>query len=285
MFQAKLIIKILASSLLLTVISYISINKNLNTRYDYNIQYMHMPTMSSSAIQKLMIQSSKFSFKDDFMIFSRELDNFIRVVPQCKDTNKGNENKNIVSAVVNGVLQIQIISQDKNLITNCSGVIKKQISIYQDQLKNILFETVSEPTNINLIINLKRMGNLDMDKKVEILKNTIQNENDLKKKILKEFGDQNVDLSDAEVIKNNLDYYTIQEMLAVDEIPEENYRSFVEEYESIKFLDLISETTSAIEINKKIIFLNIFIFFFIISIIFFKKNFFSIYYKKIIKLI
>ena len=283
MFQTKLIIKILVTSLLLTVVSYISINKSLNTRYDYNIQYISMPTMSSSALQKLMIQSSNFPFKEDFMIFSTELDNFIRVVPQCK--NKTRENKNIVIGVVNGVLKIQIISQDKNLITNCSGVIKKQVGIYQNQLKNILFETVSEPTNINLIVNLRRMGSLDMDKKVEILKNTIQNENDLKKKILKEFGDQNVDLSDAEVIKNNLDYYTIQEMLAVDEIPEENYRSFVEEYESIKFLDLISETTSAIEINKKIIFLNIFIFFSVISLIFFKKNFFSIYYKKIIKLI
>ena len=121
--------------------------------------------------------------------------------------------------------------------------------------------------------------------KISILKKTVQIDTGLKKKILEEFGDQNLGLSDADMIQKTLGYYTLREMLVTEDIPEENYVFFIKEYELIKFFDLISERTDAIEVNKKIIFLNIFIFFSIIGLILFKRNFFLIYYKKIIKLI
>jgi hypothetical protein len=290
MIHTKLIIKILVFSILLTVISYISINKNLNTRYDYSVQYMYMPTMNSSSVQKLMIQSSKFTFKEDFVSFAKELDNFIRIVPHCNDILRGKKNKNIISSMMDNTLSIQIISKDKNLIKSCSSLIKEKILIYEYQLKDILFQSLIKPTNINLIINLKRTGNLDvvaMDKnnKVSILKKSFQIDTGLKKKILQEFGDQDLGLSDADMIQKTLGYYTLREMLVTEDIPEENYVFFIKEYELIKFFDLISERTDAIEVNKKIIFLNIFIFFSIIGLILFKRNFFLIYYKKIIKLI
>jgi hypothetical protein len=290
MFQAKLIIKILVFSILLTVISYISINKSLDTRYDYNIQYMYMPTMNSSSIQKLMIQSSEFTFKQDFVSFTKELDNVIRIEPHCNNILKGDKNKNIISTMIDNTLKIQIISKDKDLIKSCSSLIKEKISIYEYQLKDILFQSLIKPTNIDLIVNLKRTGNLDVEamdanNKISILKKTVQIDTGLKKKILEEFGDQNLGLSDADMIKKTLSYYALREMLATEEIPEENYIFFIKEYELIKFFDLISERTDAMEVNKKIIFLNIFIFFSIIGLIFFKGKFFLIYYKKIIKLI
>ena len=290
MFQAKLIIKILVFSILLTVISYISINKSLDTRYDYNIQYMYMPTMNSTAIQKLMIQNSKFTFKQDFVSFTKELDNVIRITPHCNNILKGDKNKNIISTMIDNTLKIQIISKDKDLIKSCSSVIKEKIDIYENQLKNILFQSLIKPSNIDLIINLKRTGNLDVvdidkNNKVGILKKTFQIDTGLKKKILEEFGDQDLGLSDADMIKKTLGYYALREMLATEDIPEENYAFFIQEYELIKFFDLISERTDAMEVNKKIIFSNIFIFFSIIGLILFKRKFFLIYYKKIIKLI
>ena len=273
-------VKIIFSTILFTTIFFFLIIGNFNKRTDYNVEYTFITSMSSvsSSIQGIILETTDYDFNSKFIDFVNELDSLVRSTPACNyDVN---DTRNIITKILNGKLFIQMIHEDAELILRCSKMIHNQVAIFNTKLKDITFAFLADQSkDFNIMNSIGTIG--DAEKRKGFMKQRIENKSNLRRKLL-----ENMDINGTNLTSGDyMEFYFLNEILnPTQQIDDVYYDIFMNEFDSIVFLEKTSEISKIIKGKKRLLAINLFIIFFTISLIAFNLKLAKQYSKKISKI-
>tara|TARA_B110000037_G_scaffold213757_1_gene268660 strand:- start:137 stop:850 length:714 start_codon:yes stop_codon:yes gene_type:complete len=232
----------------------------------------------SSSIQGIILETTDYDFNSKFIDFVNELDSLVRSTPACNyDVN---DTRNIITKILNGKLFIQMIHEDAELILRCSKMIHNQVAIFNTKLKDITFAFLADQSkDFNIMNSIGTIG--DAEKRKGFMKQRIENKSNLRRKLL-----ENMDINGTNLTSGDyMEFYFLNEILnPTQQIDDAYYDIFMNEFDSIVFLEKTSEISKIIKGKKRLLAINLFIIFFTISLIAFNLKLAKQYSKKISKI-
>ena len=261
--QKKIVYSIIISMILTIAFYYTSI-RNFSERWDYNLEYESI-SRKVNVEYEIISELVDIQFQSKFLNFSNSLDDRIR--SKMYPCSKLNTN-NIPQAVIksnNGIIDVQIIHINKDLIENCITYIDSQVDSFNRKM-SIIYKKSLEKSGYILIDTADPVDGISERKLMNMIRENFFNIDNIK----------NMDVSTA------INFYMVQKFVYDNNKLTKSKELLDIDLDTFKFISKISQQKNLIKTNKVLVIMSAYLISLILTLcLFFKQSIIKSNKKKI----